>query len=91
MITREEYLKALDIVEEYHKQLNLSNVRQLREQLSPDLDRNDYIEYVGGSDSKYLTKGNKYRLTRKPNRNKICIINDGGKRMFTNARYFKGD
>lgn len=90
MITREEYLKALDTVESYHKQLNLSNVRQLREQLSPDLDRNDFIEYVGGSDSKYLTKGEKYRLTGKPYRNRVYIINDGGNRMATNVRYFKG-
>nr|AKH47485.1 hypothetical protein [uncultured marine virus] len=70
--------------------INYSNVRQLREQLIPDLDRNDFIEYVGGSDSKYLTEGNKYRLTCKPYRNRVCIINDGGKRMNTNVRYFKG-
>jgi len=90
MITREEYLKALDTVEAYHNQLNLSNVRQLREQLSPDLDRNDFVEYIGGSDSKYLTNGEKYRLTGKPYRNRVCIINDGGNRMNTNVRYFKG-
>jgi hypothetical protein len=33
MITREKYLEALDIVEAYHKQLNLSIVRRSR--LSP--------------------------------------------------------
>ena len=92
MITREEYLKALDTVEAYHKQLNLSNVRQLREQLSPDLDRNDFIEYTGGSESQFLTLGNKYRLIRKPNikHGKVVIENDAGKRMITNNRYFKG-
>jgi len=90
MITREEYLKALDTIEAYRKQLNLSNVRQLREQLSPDLDRNDFVEYIGGSDSTYLTKGKKYRLTCKPFRTKVSIINDNGSRMVTNQRYFKG-
>ena len=90
MITRKEYLDALDIVEAYHKQLNLSNVSQLREKLSPDLDRNDFVEYVGDSKSKYLTKGNRYRLTCKPWANRVCVINDGGKRMNTDAKYFKG-
>jgi len=92
MITREEYNKALDIIEAYHKQLNLSNVRHLREQLSPELDRNDFIEYVGGSESQFLTLGNKYRLIRKPDirHKKVVIENDASKRMITNKRYFKG-
>ena len=92
MITREEYNKALDIVEAYHNQLNLSNVRQLREQLSPDLDRNDFIKYMGGSKSQFLTLGNKYRLIRKPDikHRKVVIENDAGKKMITNKRYFKG-
>jgi hypothetical protein len=92
MITRLEYLKAFYTVEAYQKQLNLSNVRQLREQLSPDLDRNDFIKYIGGSISKYLTIGKKYRLIRKPNPEhiKVIIENDGGKKMITLNRYFKG-
>ena len=90
MITREEYNKSLDVVEAYHEQLNLSNVRELREQLNPNLDKDDFVEYVGGSVSKYLTKGNKYRLTSKLYRKKISIINDKGSRMITNQRYFKG-
>lgn len=89
MITREEYLKALDIVEEYHKQLNLHDTRQVREKLNPDLKRNDFVEYIGGSKSAYLTKGNKYRLTGTLFRNRICIINDKGKSMNTNQCYFK--
>ena len=89
MITREEYLKALDIVEEYHKQLNLQNVRQVREKLSPELQRNDFVEYIGGSKSTYQTKGNKYRLTGTPFRNRICVTNDKGKWMNTKQCYFK--
>ena len=83
MITRKEYLKDLDTVEA---------VRQLREQLSPDLDRNDYIKYIGGSESQFLTLGKKYRLIRKPDirHRKVVIENDTGKRMITNNRYFKG-
>jgi len=87
--------KALDIVEAYHNQLNLSNVRHLREQLSCDLDRldrNDFIKYMGGSKSQFLTLGNKYRLIRKPDIKfrKVVIENDAGKKMITNKRYFKG-
>ena len=87
MITRKEYLEALDIIQEYHKKFNLPN--KWCGQLAPDLSRNDFIEYVGGSSSKYLTKGNKYRLTCKPYKDRVCIINDAGKRMNTNVRYFK--
>ncbi|MGQ1911697.1 hypothetical protein ACT3CE_18195 [Marinifilum sp. RC60d5] len=89
MITREEYLKALDIVEKYHKQLDIQNVSQVREKLSPELQKNDFVEYVGGSKSAYLTKGRKYRLTGTPFRNRICVINDKGKWMNTKQCYFK--
>jgi hypothetical protein len=58
-------------------------------QLSPYLKRNDFVKYAGGSDSKYLTIGEKYRLTCSPYRNRICVINDNGKRMNTLKRYFE--
>jgi len=89
MITQKEYLKALNTIKSYHKQSNLSNIELLREKLSPNLNRNDFIKYESGSTSKYLTEGNKYRLTCEPYKNRVCIINDGGKRMNTNVLYFK--
>ena len=55
------------------------------------LKRNDFVEYVGGSNSKYLRIGQIYRLTCPPYRDRICIINDSGKRMNTLWRYFKHD
>ena len=57
-------------------------------QLILNLNRNDYVKYVGGSKSKYLTKGKTYRLTGKPNLNRVCIINNCGKRMNAPIRYF---
>ena len=89
MITREEYLKALDIIEAYQKQIHSQNSSQVQERLSPDLKRNDYVEYVGGSQSAYLVKGNKYRLTGTLFRNRLAIINEKGKWMNTKQRYFK--
>lgn len=51
--------------------------------------RNDFVKYMGGSNSKYLTYGQKYRLTCSPFRNRIAIINDKGLRMNTLKKYFK--
>ena len=61
-----------------------------KEQLSPDLERGDFVEYKGGSNSQYLTKGKKYRLTGSMWGEKIPIEADSGKRMTTLQRYFKG-
>ena len=90
MITREEYLNALELIDQYHQQLNLSNVRRRSEQLNPDLDRGDFVEYIGGLNSQYLTKGKKYRLTGRMWSKRIAIECDSGKRMTTLQRYFKG-
>ena len=53
------------------------------------LNRGDYIKYKGGSISKYLTINKKYRLTCKPFRNRVAIINDSGKRMNIKNNYFE--
>ena len=45
------------------------------------LKRNDFVEYIGGTKSKYLTIGNKYRLTSDSFGSRISIINDAGKRV----------
>ena len=88
MITKQEYLNAIDIVEEYHKQLEKEIVNHVSKFNDVGLKRGDYILYIGGCDSRYLTKNKPYRLTGTPYRNKICIINDKGARMRTNQRYF---
>jgi len=50
--------------------------------------KGDYVEYKGGSTSKLLIKGNKYRLTCSPWRNRIAVINESGARMNTLKKYF---
>jgi hypothetical protein len=81
MITKIEYLKALEIVEQYHDQLRMLIVNHEPKLTDIGLKRGDHVTYIGGSESQYLTKGNKYRLTGKPYRNRICIINDAGRRV----------
>ncbi len=61
MITREEYLKALDIVEAYHEQLNLSIDR--RNSSWEDLQAGDNIIFDKVA-SKYLTTGKEYTVIR---------------------------
>lgn len=59
MITREEYLKALDTVEAYHEQLNLSVVRHsLRQE---DLKAGDRIVFDRVM-SQYIEVGKKYKV-----------------------------
>lgn len=55
-----------------------------------ELEKNEYVKYIGGSKSNYLIKGNKYRLTCKPFNfgKRVAVINESGKRMNTNARFF---
>lgn len=78
MITKEEYLKALEIVEKYHQQLKKEIVNHKPNLNGMGLKRGDFVVYIGGSESKYLTKNKKYRLTTEPFRNRVAIINDGG-------------
>ena len=89
MITKEDYLKALEIVEKYHYQLKQEIVNHKPKLNDIGLKRGDFVVYVGGSESQYLTKNMKYRLTREPRGNKIVIKNDKGNRMVTNQSFFK--
>ena len=86
--TKEEYLKALEIVEKYHYQLKQEIVNHKPKLNDIGLKRGDYVVYVGGSESQYLTKNKQYRLTGKPYRSRICVINDKGNRMNTNQSFF---
>lgn len=61
MITREEYLKALDIVEAYHEQLNLSGVRRSLSWEDLQAGRKIIFDKVM---SKYLIEGKEYTVTR---------------------------
>lgn len=92
MITKREYLRALNIIEKFHNQYNLNELIKNKNNLTDDICKNDYLEYIGGSESKYLTIGKKYRVIRyNINSRKIGIENDIGKRMVTNKNYFKSN
>lgn len=95
MISLEQYIEALKLVQKYHDQIKLPRVDQVQERLvNQNLKQNDYIEYLGNTPSRYLIRGNKYRLTSPPwirdcGRAFVSIINDNGKRRVMNQRHFK--
>ena len=74
------------------KHLDLANEPTTSNENALNIDlvsnKGDYVEYKGGSTSKLLIKGNKYRLTCSPFRDRIAIINEGGSRMNTLKKYF---
>jgi hypothetical protein len=86
MITQEQYLEAKKIVDAYNKQLDLYIVAKRSELLNAK--RGDYLTYIGGSESKYLIKGNKYRLTTEPWNRRVAVINESGKRQVYKDRLF---
>ena len=73
-----EYLELLEAEKAVVKALHIGCVSN----------KGDYVEYKGGSTSKLLIKGNKYRLTCSPFRDRIAVINEGGSRMNTLKKYF---
>lgn len=86
MVTEEQYLKAKKIIDEYHQQLAVlrvnANIKLLKAK------KGDYLTYIGGSKSKKLIKGNKYRLTCDPWNIRVAIINESGKRQVFKNRLF---
>ncbi len=77
MINKEEYLKALSVVDAYKKQEYLRRLTNLNDL---GLKKGDFVKYIGGSQSKYLIVDKPYRLTCEPFRNRVAIIDDSGKR-----------
>lgn len=99
MVTQEEYEKAKKKLDEAKKLVKeASEVINSFEQMEYEekrerlrrLKKNDYVEYIGGTKSKYLTIGNKYRLTGDSFNFRISIINDAGKRVVIEPiKFFK--
>lgn len=79
MITETQYLEAKKIIDEYHQQLELLRANKRIELLKAK--KGDYITYIGGSNSKNLIKGKKYRLTCAPWNIRVAIINEAGRRQ----------
>lgn len=99
MVTQEEYEKAKKKLVEAKKLIKEASVvinsfEQMEYELKGErlrrLKKNDFVEYIGGTKSKYLTIGNKYRLTGDSFGIRISIINDAGKRVVINPlKFFK--
>ena len=90
MITREEFLQALEIVNKYKLQL-YSDLKKERNLLL-NAKRGDYVTYIGGSNSKYFIIGNKYRLPTdflNTRESKIVLINEKGTRVHSNSKCFR--
>lgn len=71
------------------EQLLLCNVVGQSEQL--DFKKGDYLTYIGGSATKYLKKGNKYRTTWNGiNRaGRVAVVGIDNKRLVLPRRFFK--
>lgn len=81
MIKREKYLKALDIIEAYHKQLNLQIVKCSFSKIK-DLQETDFVKCmeVDTNTKKYLTVGREYQILRfSEGKYKFTITDDNGK------------
>ena len=91
VVTKSEYLKALNIIEVFQSQLNIH--KETKRKLIDSLGKDDYIEYIGGSRSRYLTKGKKYRMTCSPwdsgvHSSIVRVIADEGVWMRVNRKFF---
>lgn len=86
MITEEQYLEAKRVIDEYHQQLEFLHANNRTELLKSK--KGDYITYIGGSKSKNLVKGEKYRLTCAPWNIRVAVINKSGKRQVYKNRFF---
>jgi len=76
-ITKEDYLKALDIVESYHKQLN-KKIKKIRFNKISDLQENDFVKCisVNWNTQKCLTEGKEYEIKRFCNDKYYFFIKD---------------
>lgn len=97
MITREEYIAALDIVEKYHLQLSMQRVIATRRKKWDDLDVGDKIIFEK-SLSKKVIIGKEYQIIElvnwdaNPDRTwakMVSIIDESGK-VKTIGRYRQG-
>ena len=97
MINRHQYEQAIKQFKEAEEQIRLTkeiiDLYEIQENNAKakrllKLKKNDYIEYIGGTNSKYLTVGKKYRLTSEAFYGRVAIINDAGKRVVLRPHFF---
>jgi hypothetical protein len=89
MITEQEYRAALELIEQYVIQQKQEINYKLRHLTGIGLNRGDYVRFIGGSESKYLIKGNSYRLTGEPFSIFVTIIGENGKRKLLKQSCFE--
>jgi hypothetical protein len=89
MITEQEYLDALELIQQYVIQQKQDILFKHNHLSDIGLKRGDYVRFIGGSNSQYLIKGNSYRLTCEPYRNRVRIVCEKGKRKNMNQNLFE--
>lgn len=90
MINRQQYEHAIKQFEEAEEVIDLYEAHESKAKAERllKLKKNDHIEYIGGTNSKYLTLGEKYRMTRASFHGRVAIINDAGKRVVLRPYFF---
>ena len=89
IITEQEYRAALEIIEQYVIQQKQEIKYKHTHLTDIGLKRGDYVRFIGGSESKYLIKGNCYRLTAEPLASHVTIIGENGKRKLLKQSFFE--
>jgi hypothetical protein len=90
MITRQQYEHAKEQIRLAKEVIDLYETHESKAKAERllKLKKNDCIEYIGGTNSKYLTLGIKYRMTRASFHGRVAIINDAGKRVVLSPYFF---
>ncbi len=79
----------LELIRKYKNQLKQEKINNNAHLTDIGLKRGDYVRFIGGSNSQFLMKGNNYRLTSEPFRDRVCIQAENGKRMNMKQNYFE--
>lgn len=86
VISREEYLNALELIDKYHRQSEVITVKADFNKSISNSERGDFVicKYVNGANQKCLTKGKTYEIIDfygwKNSKDNFYIIDDNGKR-----------
>lgn len=85
VISREEYLNALELIDKYHRQSEVITVKPDFNKSISNSERGDFVicKYVNGANKKCLTKGKTYEIIDfygwKNSKDDFYIIDDNGK------------
>ena len=97
MITNQQYQQAKQTIETAREQIREAKKitvayeaqeEKARYERLLKLKKNDFVEYIGGTQSNSLHKGKKYRLTGESFSGRLAIINDAGRRIVVRPCFF---